>query len=222
MTLWSTYWTARSTRTRGTPSCSNCMNAIVPVASWSSVWSIRSPIGEPGSRSPSTRCSRRMRRLRLSADVFALDQLRDDLVDPVDPDRVELALHVGPLGGVHAHEPGLAVHERAARVALVDHRVSEDHVAVGADGRVARALARDLREGRADGRDHTGRSGEIRVLALLALRQVDRGRIANAHHAVADLQLLLARNARHRLEALAVLDLEHRDVVAERLAEQLG
>ena len=49
MTLWSTYWTARSTCTRGTlellelhaaPSC--------PVASWSSVWSIRSAIGSPG------------------------------------------------------------------------------------------------------------------------------------------------------------------------------
>src|SRR5947209_15422950 len=59
-TLWSMYWTARSTRTRGTPSCSNCMKAIVPVASCSSVWSTRRPIGEPGLSSPSTRCSRRI------------------------------------------------------------------------------------------------------------------------------------------------------------------
>src|SRR3954468_181535 len=54
------YWTARLTRTRGTPSCSNCMKAIVPVASCSSVWSIFSEMGEPGSRSPTTRCSRRI------------------------------------------------------------------------------------------------------------------------------------------------------------------
>src|SRR3954469_14613346 len=66
-TLWSMYCTARLTRTRGTPSCSNCMNAIVPVASWSSVWSIFSEIGEPGSRSPSTRCSRRICLVRFSA-----------------------------------------------------------------------------------------------------------------------------------------------------------
>ena len=48
MTLWSTYWTARSTLTRGTSSCSNCISAIVPVASWSSVWSTRSEIAAPG------------------------------------------------------------------------------------------------------------------------------------------------------------------------------
>src|SRR3954453_3784050 len=65
-TLWSMYWTARLTRTRGTPSCSYCMKAIVPVASCSSVWSIRSEIGEPGSRSPSTRCSRRICLVTLS------------------------------------------------------------------------------------------------------------------------------------------------------------
>src|SRR3954452_204869 len=67
MTLWSMYWTALSTFTRGTPSCSNCMQAIVPVASCSSVWSIRSEIGSPGSRSPSTRCSLRIWRVRFSA-----------------------------------------------------------------------------------------------------------------------------------------------------------
>src|SRR2546423_9469862 len=59
-TLWSMYWTARSTRTRGTPSCSYCMHAIVPVASCSSVWSIRRATGDPASSSPSTRCSVRI------------------------------------------------------------------------------------------------------------------------------------------------------------------
>src|SRR5919197_2061771 len=68
-TLWSMYCTARSTATRGTSSCSNCMKAIVPVASWSNVWSTRMPIGRPGSRSPSTRCSLRIRRVRFSGTV---------------------------------------------------------------------------------------------------------------------------------------------------------
>ncbi len=66
MTLWSMYWTARSTLTRGTSSCSYCMQAIVPVASWSSVWSTRSAIGEPGVSSPSTRWSFRIWRERFS------------------------------------------------------------------------------------------------------------------------------------------------------------
>src|ERR671939_1340776 len=130
------YCTARSTRTRSTSSCSNCMNAIVPVASWSSVWSIFSPIGSPGFSSPSTRWSSRIWRVRLagiSADVLAVDQLRDDLADPVDADRVVLALHVGPDRRVHPDEPAVEVHERPARVALVDHRVGEDHVVVRAD-----------------------------------------------------------------------------------------
>src|SRR4051812_3969931 len=71
-TLWSMYWTARPTLTRGTPSCSNCMNAIVPVASWSSVWSMRSAIGSPGLSSPSTRWSARIRRDSESATSCGL------------------------------------------------------------------------------------------------------------------------------------------------------
>src|SRR3954453_6313516 len=67
MTLWSTYCTARSTCTRSTSSCSNCMHAIVPVASCRSVWSTLSAIGSPGFRSPSTRCSSRILRVRLAA-----------------------------------------------------------------------------------------------------------------------------------------------------------
>src|SRR4051794_24495347 len=75
-TLWSMYCTARSTCTRGTSSCSNCMNAIVPVASCSSVWSTRMPIGSPGFRSPSTRCSLRIWRVRFSATGVLLPALR--------------------------------------------------------------------------------------------------------------------------------------------------
>src|SRR3954453_16570920 len=71
-TLWSMYCTARLTSTRGTSSCSNCMNAMVPVASWSSVWSTRMPIGAPGLRSPSTRCSVRIWRVRFSATAVFL------------------------------------------------------------------------------------------------------------------------------------------------------
>src|SRR4051794_16168880 len=142
MTLWSTYCTARSTCTRSTSSCSNCMHAIVPVASWRSVWSTLSAIGSPGSRSPSTRCSSRILRVRLAgirpeptrrdcslrprapAHVLPRHDLRHDLVDPVDADRVVLARHVAARGRrVHAHELPLLVHERAARVAGVDHGV---------------------------------------------------------------------------------------------------
>src|SRR3954447_587690 len=54
------YWTARETETRGMPSCSNCMKAMVPVASCSRVWSTFSAIGVPGFSSPSARCSFRI------------------------------------------------------------------------------------------------------------------------------------------------------------------
>src|SRR5581483_1855197 len=54
---------------RGTPSSSNCMSAIVPVASWSNAWSIFSEMGEPGLSSPSARCSRRIWRVRFSATL---------------------------------------------------------------------------------------------------------------------------------------------------------
>src|SRR5919108_4508531 len=62
--LWSTYTTAVSTWTRSTPNPSNCIIAIVPVASCASVWSTRSPISVPGTSSPRTRCSSRIVRAR--------------------------------------------------------------------------------------------------------------------------------------------------------------
>src|SRR4051794_5446352 len=145
MTLWSTYCTARSTCTRSTSSCSNCMHAIVPVASCRSVWSTLSEIGSPGFRSPSTRGSSRILRVRLAgirpkatpsgrANVLAGHDLRDHLVDPVDAHRVVLAGHVAARRrGVHAHELAVLVHERSAGVPLVDDRVREDHVLVRAE-----------------------------------------------------------------------------------------
>src|SRR5918999_3695239 len=163
MTLWSMYWTARSTCTRGTSSCSNCMHAIVPVASWSSVWSTRREMGDPGSSSPSTRCSRRICRLRLSADVLAVLKLGHDLVDLLGADRVVLALDRGaalvelPRGGVHADQLGVGdPHERPPGVARVDRRVRLHHVLVGADLRAEvvdgdRAREGGLRDG--DGAD---------------------------------------------------------------------
>src|SRR5919108_6198401 len=60
------YCTARSTLIRGSPSSSNCISAIVPVASCSSAWSMRIEIGLPGLSSPSTRCSFRIWRVRLA------------------------------------------------------------------------------------------------------------------------------------------------------------
>src|ERR671914_658409 len=134
MTLWSMYWTARSTCTRGTSSCSNCMHAIVPVASWSSVWSTRSEMGDPGSSSPSTRCSRRICRLRLSADVLAVLQLGHDLLDLLGADRVVLALQrraaLVELAGRRVHADQLGVpdaHQRPPRVAGVDRGVGLHH-----------------------------------------------------------------------------------------------
>src|SRR3990172_6384825 len=45
--LWSTYETDSSVWTRSRPMASNCRNAIVPVASWVRVWSIRSGTSTP-------------------------------------------------------------------------------------------------------------------------------------------------------------------------------
>src|SRR5579875_3387158 len=54
--LWSTYWAETSVRTLSRPSASSSSMTMVPVASWVSVWSIRSPISSPGVMSPQTRC----------------------------------------------------------------------------------------------------------------------------------------------------------------------
>src|SRR5918998_3971990 len=67
MMLWSTYWTARGTCTRSTPIRSNCRQAIVPVASCKSVWSILKPTSSPGSSDPPTMWSLRILVTRFSA-----------------------------------------------------------------------------------------------------------------------------------------------------------
>src|ERR671910_1766833 len=69
MTLWSTYWSARGTRTLSSPIRSNCRQAIVPVASCNSVWSILSPTSSPGSSDPSTMWSSRILVTRFFAIV---------------------------------------------------------------------------------------------------------------------------------------------------------
>src|SRR4051812_21958174 len=238
MTLWSTYCTARSTCTRSTSSCSNCMHAIVPVASCRSVWSTLSAIGSPGFRSPSTRCSSRILRERLaaigresysvtpaggsaSADVLPGDDPRHHLVDPVDAHRVVLARHVAGGGrGVHPDQPALLVHERAAGVARVDHGVRQDHVLVRPE-RVAALVHRA--EGRRDGRDVAARRRQLGTREAgseRALRDVVRARIADRHDVIADLEVLL-RAARQVLEARPVADLDHADVLAVRGAEDL-
>src|SRR6266536_2027938 len=58
--LWSTYWTTSGTRIRSTSSCSNSIQAMVPVASWRRTWSILYAIGSPGPSFPRTRCSSRI------------------------------------------------------------------------------------------------------------------------------------------------------------------
>src|SRR5215211_7583897 len=65
--LWSTYWTAKGTSTLSTPIRSNCRQAIVPVASCSSVWSILKPTSSPGSSEPLTMCSSSILVTRFSA-----------------------------------------------------------------------------------------------------------------------------------------------------------
>src|SRR5918998_2872717 len=67
MMLWSTYWTARGTCTRSTPIRSNCRQAMVPVASCSSVWSILSAPSSPGSGEPLIMWSLRILVTRFSA-----------------------------------------------------------------------------------------------------------------------------------------------------------
>src|SRR3954466_4350557 len=125
MTLWSTYWTARSTFTRGIPSCSNCMHAIVPVASWSSVWSMRRPIGSPRFSSPSTRCSFRIWRDRFSGmspppvpfrwESYPIGSGRD-LHLPAHDRLLTLAVrhHRGQRVGAGRHPPDGAQLQRAA------------------------------------------------------------------------------------------------------------
>src|SRR3954466_4205916 len=54
-TLWSTYKTASGTATSSTPSISNCIPAIVPVASSTRIWSTSIRMSCPGTSSPSTR-----------------------------------------------------------------------------------------------------------------------------------------------------------------------
>src|SRR3954454_19968352 len=55
-TLWSTYVIASGTATRSTPSSSNCIPAIVPVASSSRTWPTSSTMSAPASSRPSRRC----------------------------------------------------------------------------------------------------------------------------------------------------------------------
>src|SRR3954453_11079213 len=212
MTLWSTYWTARSTWKRSTSSCSNCMQAIVPVASWSSVWSTLSAIGSPAFRSPSTRCSSRVLRVRLAAirpkatpsgraQVLAGQDPRDHLVDPVDAHGVVLACHgAARRRGVHSHELGLLVHERPAGVAGVDDRVGEDHVLVRAErvGPLVDRAERGGHRGYVAARRRQLGAGEARPER--ALRDVVRAWITHRHDVVTDLEVLL-RSARLVLEA---------------------
>src|ERR687886_612268 len=156
-TLWSMYCTARSTSTRGTSSCSNCMNAIVPVASWSSVWSTRMPIGSPGSRSPSTRCSLRILRVRLSGTGRYLPALWG-----VSRARRRSSDH---LRRDDEHEPGerhldralgQQVDDRDARDGARDRRRPEHRAVAQADVAVA-ALAPGAHERHRHDREQRGR-----------------------------------------------------------------
>src|SRR5688500_1395663 len=90
--LWSTYTTAVSTWTRSAPNSSNCIIAIVPVASCASVWSTWRAISVPGTSSPRTRCSSRM--LRASDGIPSVSQER---ADPLDGREILAVLH-GPDG----------------------------------------------------------------------------------------------------------------------------
>src|SRR5919109_310879 len=133
ITLWSTYWTARSTFTRGTSSCSNCISDIVPVASWSSVWSMRSAIGSPGSSSPSTRCSRRIWRVRFSAIASMFPEVTLPMrVGPGEAGpylgRRDGALPIRPAGG----RPARGINQRDGGEAAATQ--------------LARAPARELRQ----------------------------------------------------------------------------
>src|SRR5215831_2740114 len=71
------------------------MHAIVPVASWASVWSTRSAISWAGTSSPRSRCSSRIVRAREAIDLRLLNSVAQDRADALD--RLEvLALLEGP------------------------------------------------------------------------------------------------------------------------------
>src|ERR671933_1061987 len=151
-TLWSMYWTARATRTRGTPICSNCMKAIVPVASCRSVWSTRTPIGSPGRSSPSTRCSARIRRVRFSAIGAPLPTRRRIDLYPRVRDRTPLP-----------DRPGVALADRH-----LDERADRRGCAM-LDDHAPRMRAQRQRERLVRGRgDHAGvRDAGLALVVLL-------------------------------------------------------
>src|SRR3954447_25108159 len=174
ITLWSTYWTARSTFTRGTPSCSYCMHAIVPVASWSSVWSIRSPIGSPGFNSPSTRCSLRIWRVRLSATAEKL--LRDAHEHARRAREQRPVRRVAAQLGLDPQRPALLARDPRAHVteAADGHRAEQIELEPARE-RVDARVVHDERHRLVEGRAHHAAVREARRSLVVLLEEEAAG-----------------------------------------------
>src|SRR3954454_13649649 len=88
-TLWSTYMTASGTATSSTPSNSNCIPVIVPVASSTRIWSTSTRMSCPASSSPSTRWLRSSLCVRFAGSVISdlpaglRDEAPDETLDLV-------------------------------------------------------------------------------------------------------------------------------------------
>src|SRR5918995_4708003 len=130
MTLWSTYWSARGTRTLSSPIRSNCRQAIVPVASCNSVWSILSPTSSPGSSGPLTMSSLSILRTRFSAIAHHPRE-----TSSVPPHSTQLPFRDSL--------EGLSENLLAARDALVDRTVFADGLSEFLRGLLARAPFRE-------------------------------------------------------------------------------
>src|SRR5215217_3540781 len=175
MMLWSTYWTAKSTWILSTPIRSNCKQAIVPVASCNSVWSILSPTSSPGSSEPLTMWSLRILVTRLSAIAHHPRETTSvppySTQPPLPLRRLRVLSRRGRAFGLTAHDP------------LVDHAIPLDALAELLSSLLLGALFRKPAHAGYDvGADATGlpvvigdvrmHDGEAALGLLVALRGV--------------------------------------------------
>src|SRR3954463_2433805 len=140
-TLWSTYVIASGTATRSTPSSSNCIPAIVPVASSRRTWSTSSTMSSPGSSRPLRRCASRILRVRVRGAGTAADGMTASVDAEVSRQALRLAL-------------GAELTHRAGRIA---------------GGRIAAGGAPAARAGGRSG-GAGARGGELRARAVLLER----------------------------------------------------
>lgn len=191
--LWSTYCTDTSVATRSRPMPSSSSITIVPVASCVSVWSIRSPISEPGVISPDSRCEAMS--LRATFDPIGAgypDSRRDTPGarrtgdrDPGVPDSGSCRSSLDALGREHLERAAANPAGRSAETVYGGH----EHV--------LRQTILALRAG-TELSEH-GNPGEASVMVLRGRVRLVSGQ--DAWEAMSG-DLLAIPPARHSLEAL--------------------